>query len=105
MELIALLIRAPEVASDLLFECIEPETSRVLIGRPTPIQQFVKCIIGIPLDHINETGSNKKPIENLLKLILNKHNNDAWPEYQIDVKRSLEDVLANHKRALYSIRN
>lgn len=70
VELIALSIRAPEVALDLLFECIEPETSRVLIGRPTPIQQFVKCIIGIALDHIDEAGSNKKPMEGLLKLII-----------------------------------
>ena|SRR6266536_5612650 len=34
----------------------------------------MKCIINIVLDYIDEAGSNKKSMEGLLKLILNKYS-------------------------------
>jgi len=69
VELMTLSIQEPETAMDLLLECIEPETSRLLVGRLPVIEQFTKCLIGISLDHIDEAASNKKCAEASLELV------------------------------------
>jgi len=69
VELIALSVQEPETAMDLLLECIEPETSRLLVGRLPVIDQFTKCLIGISLDHIDEAAGNKKSAGASLELV------------------------------------
>jgi hypothetical protein len=53
VELISLTVRSPDVALDLLLECLEPESARILPARPELIQHFVRNIMGIALDHID----------------------------------------------------
>ncbi|KAF2101257.1 RdRP-domain-containing protein [Rhizodiscina lignyota] len=69
VQLVALSVQDPETALDILLECIEPETSRILIGRLPVIQQFVKSIIGIAIDHIDEATSASKTSRVYLDLI------------------------------------
>jgi len=68
VELVALSVRSADTALDLLIEILGPETSRLLVGRPTTIIQLVKCLYGIALDHIDEASNNKKPEQETLKL-------------------------------------
>lgn len=61
VELIALTVRSPEAALDLLLEVFEPETSRLLVGRPMSTQRFTLSLFGIALDHIDEAAGSPKP--------------------------------------------
>jgi hypothetical protein len=61
VELIALTVRLPEAALDLLLEVIEPETSRLLVGRPILTQRLTSSLFGIALDHIDEAAGLSKP--------------------------------------------
>jgi regulator of nonsense transcripts 1 len=84
VELIALTVRSPENALDLLLEILEPETSRLLVGRPLAVRQFVKCLFGIALDHVDEAANSHKAEKEALKLRID----DRKDEYTI-VKCSL----------------
>jgi hypothetical protein len=68
VELIALTIRTPEAALDLLLEVLEPETPRLLVDRPTAIRQFTSSLFGIALDHIDEAANSGKPEQESIKL-------------------------------------
>lgn len=72
-ELIALSVRSSETALDLFLEVLEPETSRLLVGRPLAIRQFVKSVIGIALDHIDEATSARKSAPGSIKLVQEDH--------------------------------
>ena len=56
VELISLTVRSSETALDLLLEVLEPESSRLLVQRPTAIRQFTSSLVGIALDHIDEAS-------------------------------------------------
>ena len=68
VELISLSVEQPDSAMELLIECIEPETTRLIIATPLESQQFAKCLIGIALDHIDEANSNQKFSKQTLRL-------------------------------------
>jgi AAA domain len=68
VELIALTVRSPEVALDLLLECLEPQTSRILTERPAVVELAVRSGIGIALDHIDEASQSKSHRSGLLDL-------------------------------------
>ena len=70
VELIALSVREPETALDLLLDIVEPETSRLMIGHPKATSLCVKSLIGIALDHIDESSKSKKTVGEPLHLIL-----------------------------------
>jgi hypothetical protein len=74
IELIALTVKDPETALDLLIDCVEPETSRLLVGRPLANQQFVKSVIGIALDYIDEVSGNKNVSQESIQLLLDGSN-------------------------------
>jgi Cdc6-like AAA superfamily ATPase len=58
VELITLTIRTSEAALDLLLDVLEPETARLLVGRPTAINQFTSSLFGIALDHIDKAADS-----------------------------------------------
>ena len=68
VELIALTIKQPEFALDLLMECFEPESTRLLLGTPYEVERFVHSLAGIALDHIDEASSGPKFAEHTLSL-------------------------------------
>jgi hypothetical protein len=73
VELVALTVRSPEIALDLLFEVFEPEITRLLVGRPVAIRQFTTSLFGIALDHIDEAASSSKPEQESIRLAFDDH--------------------------------
>jgi hypothetical protein len=69
VELISLTVRSADIALDLFLECLGPESARILPGAPALIQHFVRNLLGIALDHIDEaTEQPQSPREDLLDL-------------------------------------
>jgi hypothetical protein len=68
VELIALSVHLPEIALDLFFGCLEPQTTRVLTGRPSVIRFMVRNAFGIALDHIDESSPSQNQGGGLLNL-------------------------------------
>lgn len=68
VELIALTARSPDIALELLIECLEPEAPRLIIGRPAATHRFIKSLIGLAVDHVEEAAENLIPSSLLLQL-------------------------------------
>jgi len=68
VELIALSLRSAEATLDLLLGNLEPETPRLLVGRPTAIRRFASSLFGIALDHIDEASNHRKAEKESLRL-------------------------------------
>ncbi|KAK3937348.1 RNA dependent RNA polymerase-domain-containing protein [Diplogelasinospora grovesii] len=93
VELISLTVRSPEVALDILLECLEPESIRVLPpGQPEEVvRHFVRNMIAISLDHIGEAseqGDKKKREDQLLdlELVTEKEEEDGCPIVEISFR-------------------
>ncbi|EME78058.1 uncharacterized protein MYCFIDRAFT_145022 [Pseudocercospora fijiensis CIRAD86] len=76
-EIIALTMPDVELALDFLLECLEPEISRILVGRPLEISQCIKQLIGIAIEHIEEANSNRKFLGQTLRLVHDR-NSDGF---------------------------
>jgi hypothetical protein len=70
IQLVTLTVRCPETALDYLLEIFEPETARLLMGRPMAIRQFTSSLFGIALDHIDEAAASTKPEPESIKLAI-----------------------------------
>lgn len=68
-ELVSLTARSPDVAMDVLLECLGKESGRMLFGPSKAIDQTVKSLLGIALEHIAEaTGEEIRQREELFEL-------------------------------------
>ena len=67
VELISLTVHCPDVAIELIFECLEPASSRIIPGHPRLVQHFVRNMFGIALDHIDEALSHTDEAKELQK--------------------------------------
>jgi hypothetical protein len=95
VELIALTVRSPDIALDLLLECLEPESSRILVGRPALVQHFVRNLTGIALDHIDEATQPKALRYGLLELSVPKSESIGYSTVQTNLRiDSLGGALA-----------
>ncbi|KAK8067364.1 RNA dependent RNA polymerase-domain-containing protein [Apiospora hydei] len=95
VELCASTVKSPELAMDLLLQCLERESSRLLYGRPAVIAHFTRNIVAIALDHIAEAQEQKVAREDLLNLkALPEEDRDGYPvvevAFRIDAKGSPE---------------
>ncbi|KAK1834909.1 RNA dependent RNA polymerase-domain-containing protein [Podospora conica] len=68
VELIALAVRSPELALDLLLGSLERESERLMPGRPAVVRHVVRNLIGIAMDHISEAAEQGKKREDLVDL-------------------------------------
>lgn len=68
VECIALTVRSAELAMDIFLGALEPEGSRLLVGRRPAIETFMRGIFGIALDHIDEALAAKSAWKGLLNL-------------------------------------
>ncbi|KAF9697067.1 hypothetical protein EKO04_005137 [Ascochyta lentis] len=94
VELVALTVRSPEAALDLLLEVFEPETSRLLIGRPKSIQRFTSSLFGIALDHIDEAaGSSKLEPESIKLVVDGRKDNHTIVKSDLRVDSSIATSL------------
>ena len=83
VELVALTVRQPDIALDMLLECFERESTRLLTGRPALVRHFVRNTIAIALDHIGEASEQSKTRKDLLKLKLLPENRDGYQVVEI----------------------
>ncbi|KAL2164903.1 hypothetical protein VTH06DRAFT_199 [Thermothelomyces fergusii] len=83
VELTALTIRRPDIAIDVLLECFEAESSRLLLGRPALVRHFVRNSIAIALDHVGEAAEQAKPRRDLLQLKLLPEDRDGYQVVEI----------------------
>ena len=68
VETISLVVRSPEIALDLLMGSLELESSRLLVGRPASLRHFVRNMIGVAIDHIDEANESRVVRKDLLEL-------------------------------------
>jgi hypothetical protein len=68
VELVSMTARSPEVAMDLLLECLEKGSGRILSRPAKAIRQTVKSLLGIALNHIAEASEISKQSEELFEL-------------------------------------
>ncbi|KAK3994424.1 RNA dependent RNA polymerase-domain-containing protein [Cladorrhinum sp. PSN332] len=83
VELLSLTVRQPEIAMDILLECLEAESTRLLSGRPAVVQHLVRNIITIALDHIDEASEQPKARKDLLQLKLLEDERDGYQVVEV----------------------
>jgi len=86
IELVSLTVRKAEVAMDILLECLEAESSRLLPERPALVRHFVANLIGIALDHIEEASEQSKTWKALLRLKRLAKERDGYPVAEITIR-------------------
>lgn len=69
VELVALTVERPESALDLLLECIQPECPRLILATPRESQRSVKSLVGIALDHIEESTGARSTTQQTFDLV------------------------------------
>ena len=82
VRVISLTVRSPEIALDLLLGSLEPESARLLEGLPGVVQHFVKSLIGLALDHIDEAKETRSSEGGLLDLTLDKKGRTSPPGFE-----------------------
>ena len=99
VKVISLTVRSPDIALDLLLGSLEPACERLLI-RVIPIvrQHFVKCLIGLALDHIDEVKDIRSPGEGLFDLRRDEKKGFASARLRIDSKTSTPSQTSDHVR-------
>lgn len=98
VRVISLTVRSPEVALDLLLGSLEPESARLLQGLPDVVQHFVKNVIGLSLDHIDEAKEVQSSEEGLLDLKRDKKDNLVSTRVRIDAHSTRALQLSDHVR-------
>lgn len=98
VELISLTVRSPSIALDILLGSLESDSSRLLVGRPTMIRTFVKNVIGIALEHIDEAGESSVARDQLLQLNLGDDENTVYSRLRIDSKMARPLAQTDHVR-------
>lgn len=94
VELVALSVRSPEPALDILLEMMEPQMSRLSIGRPFVLSRFAKSLSGIALDHIEEAASYQKPERETVQLEVDDFEGGfAIAKCTIRIDSSLNGIL------------
>lgn len=83
VELVALAVRQPDIAEDILLVCFERESTRLLPGRPALVRHLVRNTIAIALDHIGEASEQAKARRDLLQLKLLSEDRDGYQVVEI----------------------
>ncbi|TID15666.1 Methylisocitrate lyase [Venturia nashicola] len=101
VELVALTARSPDIALELLLECLEPEAPRLIIGRPAATHRFIKSLIGLAVDHVEEAAENQIPSSMLLQLTRGTDSNDSAVlevQLRIDAPKTFVLRIGDHVR-------
>ena len=95
---VALTVRFPDVALDLLLGSLEPESERLLDAPPEVVQHFVKNLIGLALDHVDEVKDVRSSEDGLLDLKREKRDRIVSARLRIDAHSSRPLQLSDHVR-------
>lgn len=102
VELISLTVRSSDIALDLLLECLERESMRVLRGHTALIQHFVSNLIGIALDHNDEAAQPQFSWDELLDFKIRPETSEGYPvvecQLRIDAPVGGRLALSDHVR-------
>lgn len=98
VEKISVAVRRPEIALDLLLESLESESSRLLTGRPKNFEHYLRNLIGIALDHIEEAAQPQTPLQNLLDLRKGDEEGIVCSNLRIDLPSASRFKQQDHVR-------
>lgn len=98
IEKITVAVRSPEVALDLLLGSLQSESSRLLIGRPKNAEYYLRNLIGITLDHIDEASQPQMPQHNLLNLTRESEEGIVSSSLRIDLPSAGRFKQQDHVR-------
>lgn len=96
IETIALVVRLLDTALDLLVGCLEQESSRILVDRPTVMQYFVKNCISIAIGHIEERMESRAMRDDFLDLKLDSKTGLLTAQLRIDSHSSVRLSTNDH---------
>ncbi|KAL8828431.1 MAG: hypothetical protein Q9191_002589 [Dirinaria sp. TL-2023a] len=95
-ETISLMVHTPDVVLDLLLGCLEPESTRLLVGMPKLVQYFVKNCIGIAIEHADEANESLSVREDLLNLTFDVETELVKSHVRIDSHSSIRFHANDH---------
>ena len=98
VRVISLTVRSFDVALDLLLGSLEPESARLLAASPEVVQHFVKNLIGLALDHIDEVKDARSSGDGLLELKRDEGDTTVSARLRIDAHTSHPLQLSDHIR-------
>ncbi len=98
VRVISLTVRSPDVALDLLLGSLEPESARLLAAPTEVVQHFVKNLIGLALDHIDEVKDIRSSEDGLLDLKRDQKDGMVSARLRIDAHSSRPLQLLDHVR-------
>ena len=98
VRVISLTVRSPDVALDLLLGSLEPESARLLAAPLEVVQHFVKNLIGLALDHIDEVKDVRVSEDGLLDLKWKKVDRTVSARLRIDAHLSRPLQVSDHVR-------
>ena len=98
VRIISLTVRSPDVALDLLLGSLEPESARLLAGPPVVVQHYVKNLIGLALDHIDEVKDARSSEDGLLPLKRDNGDRTVSARLRIDAHLSRPLQVSDHVR-------
>jgi len=98
-ELVALAVKSPDVAVELLLGSLERESARLVPARPTVVRHTVKNLAGIAIDHISEAKEEGRVREDLIDLKMLPDTEDGCPvieaQIRIDAKGGTPETSAH----------
>ena len=97
-ESIALVVRDPEIALDLLMGCLEPESSRLLAGRPSTKAYLVINCIGIAMEHLDEANESRLIRQDFLDLRHDAESDLVKSRLRIDSHSQIRFASNDHIR-------
>ena len=85
VELIALSVKSVDLALTLLLECLQPNTARLMIGKPRIIEQFSKLLFALALEHIEESSQTSFE-SNMLVSMTHKGHSDGFTVVDVPIR-------------------
>lgn len=87
LELVALTVRSPPRAFDILLLGFEREAQRLLQETPSITQHFMRSLAGVAMDHVEEAADeDNRERPDLLALKRLADSEDGWPRVQVDFR-------------------
>ncbi|GJC91053.1 putative RNA-dependent RNA polymerase 1 [Colletotrichum liriopes] len=86
VEMIALTVRSPSLALDILLCGLERESARLIPERPALIRHLLRSLTGIAIEHVEEAAEQRRESPGLLSLRRLHDTDDGWPVVQADFR-------------------
>jgi hypothetical protein len=100
IETICLAVNSVELALDLLLEGLEREGDRILAERPYLIRFFMKNLIGIAIEHIDQATESRTKAKYLFELQPSTEEYRVTTKPRIDAPKSDQPRVGDHVRLI-----